>query len=109
MCEPRVKRAINLIFRRAPDPTLPLFIALQRHLSQTWDFLDADNQARLKEVVRRMDDALAERVLPTAIDISNMHDAVKQRANKLDPKKIGVVIEKSKHPIVVQAGVDLYC
>lgn len=109
VCEPRVKRALNLICRRAPDPTLPLFIALQRHLSQAWNFLVADNQARLKEVVRRMDDTIAVRVLPAAVEISDMHDAVKERTNKLDPKQLGIVVEKSKHPIFVQAGVDLYC
>ncbi|MGJ4940626.1 hypothetical protein ACQR1W_08655 [Bradyrhizobium sp. HKCCYLS1011] len=108
-CEPRVKKALNLICRRAQDPTLPLFVALQRHLSQAWNFLEADNQARLKEVVRRMDDGIAVRVLPASAEIPDLNEAVKERAKKLTPKQLGLIVEKSKHPIFVQAGVDVYC
>jgi hypothetical protein len=108
-CEPRVKRALNLICRRAPDPTLPLFIALQRILSQTWSFLESDNQARLKEVVRQMDDKIAVQVLPAAVAIPDLQDIAKERVKKLDQKELGAVIHESKHSIIVQAGVDLYC
>jgi hypothetical protein len=108
-CEPRVKRALNMICRRAPDPTLPLFIALQRILSQTWGFLEADNQARLKEVVRQMDDKTAPQVLSVAVDIPDLQDLVKERIKKLDQKQLGAVVQKSNHLIIVQAGVDLYC
>ena len=104
-----MKRALNLIGRRAPDPTLPLFIALQRILSQTWSFLEADNQARLKEVVRQTDDKTAVRILPVAVDIPDLQDMVKERIKKLDQKQLGAVVQESKHPIIVQAGVDLYC
>jgi hypothetical protein len=108
-CEPRVKRALNIICRRAPDPTLPLFIALQRTLSQTWSFLETDNRARLKEVVRKMDDRTAVQVLPVAVAIPDLQDIVKERIKKLDQKQLGTIVRDSKHPIIVQAGVDLYC
>ena len=108
-CEPRVRRALNLICRRAPDPTLPLFIALQRILSQTWSFLEADNQARLKEVVRQTDDKTAVRILPVAVDIPDLQELVQERIKKLDHKQLGTVVQESKHSIVVQAGVDMYC
>jgi hypothetical protein len=108
-CEPRVKRALNLICRRAPDPTLPLFIALQSILSQTWNLLEADNQARLKEVVRLTDDKIALRVLPVAVNILDLQDVVKERIKKLDQNQLGAIVRESKHPLIVQAGVDLYC
>jgi hypothetical protein len=74
LCEPRIRRALNVLGRRIPDRDLLIFFGLQRRLPQTWDFLEQDNQTRLTELARQSSDEVAGAVLPVCLEIVGLEE-----------------------------------
>lgn len=109
ICEPRVRKALNLICRRVIDTELVYFIVLQKSYSQMWSLLEADNRTRLTEVVRQCTDDIAQYAIPICVEISELEPACSERLSRLGPKELGVVAQQSKHPAVIKAAIDLYC
>jgi hypothetical protein len=109
ICEPRIRKALNSICRRVADPELVFFIGLQKSYSQMWSLLEDDNKTRLGEMVRQSRDDIAQHLIPICIDLPELHDIVRERLSRLGHKEQGFVGQQSKHPIVVQFAVDLFC
>lgn len=85
ICEPRIKRALNTLCRRAPDTELLFFIGLQKSYSQMWSLLDLDNRARLIEVVRQCTDDIAQHAIPICVEVPEMQDVCRDRSSRLVP------------------------
>lgn len=109
ICEPRIRRALNSICRRVVDTELVFFIGLQKSYSQMWSLLEADNRARLSEVVRQCTDDIAQHAIPICVDISELQAVCHDRLSRLGYKELGFAAQQSKHPIIVKVAVDLYC
>ena len=109
LCEPRIRRAINVLGRRISDRDLIFFFGLQRHFPQTWDFLEQDNQTRLTALVRQSSDEWAIQLLPICLEIVGLEDVCRARIKELDYKQLGLLVQASKHPIPIARAVDIYC
>jgi hypothetical protein len=108
-CEPRIRKVINSLGRRLPDEDLSIFFRLQRSFTQTWGFLEQDNQTRLTELVRQSSDEDASRVLPACLEIAGLEEVCRARISALGHEQLGLLLQETKHPMVVARAVDLYC
>jgi hypothetical protein len=109
LSEPRLRKALNTLGRKLSDPDLKLFFGLQRRLSQTWDFLEQDNQTRLAELVKQSSDEIAILILPTCLEIAALESVCRARVGALEPVPLGLLLQKSKSPVAIAHAVDLYC
>ena len=109
ICEPRIQKALNIVCRRAPDHDVRLFIGLQRHLPETWGFLEQDNRNKLAELIRQASSEVAKVVLPTALTIPDLAAACRERIGTLEHQDLGQVAQNSKHPIALERATELYC
>jgi hypothetical protein len=109
LCEPRIRRALNALGRRILDKDLRIFFGLQRHLPQTWSFLEQDNRTRLIELTRQSSDELAIVLLPVCLDISGLEDVCRTRIAALGHEQLGLILQSSKHAIAIARAVDIYC
>jgi hypothetical protein len=109
LCEPRIRRAINVLGRRVPDRDLIFFFGLQRLLPQTWGFFEQDNQTRLTELVPQSSDDNAKLVLPICLEIAGLEGVCSARINALGYEQLGLLLQVSKHPMAIARAVDIYC
>jgi len=109
VAEPRMQRALNMICRRASDGDLSRFFAVQVVVPTTWGFLEADNQNRLAALLDASNDEIALKILPVCVELAPLQVKAAQRVKKLDAVKVGELVKRCKHDIVVTAAVDLYC
>jgi hypothetical protein len=109
ICEPRMRKALNSICRRVADPELVYFIGLQKSYSQMWSLLEDDNKTRLGEVMRQSRDDIAQHMIPICVELPEMQDILRERLSRLGQKEQGFVGQQSRHPIIVQSAVDLFC
>jgi hypothetical protein len=108
-CEPRIRRALNAICRRAPDRDLSIFVGLHKYLPLTWGFLEQDNRNKLTEFVRQSNAETAKKILPTVLTIPDLAAACRERIGALEVQDLGHVLKGSKHPIALERAVRLYC
>jgi hypothetical protein len=109
LCEPRIRRAINMLGRRVPDGDLSIYFVLQQQFPQIWGFLELDNQTRLTELVRQSSDDHAIRVLPVCFEIAGLEEVCRTRINALGYEQLGLLLQTSRHPMAIGCAVDIYC
>jgi hypothetical protein len=74
-----------------------------------WSLLEDDNKTRLGEVVRQSRDDIAQHMIPICVELPEMQDIVRERLSRLGHNERGFVGQQSRHPIIVQSAVDLFC
>jgi hypothetical protein len=109
VCEPRIRRALNSIGRRVQDALQGYFFGLLKGYRRTWEFLEQDNQNRIKEVLRQSSDDIAQYAIPIAIEFKELEATCAERLKRLPLKELSFVAQMTKHALVVEAGVDVYC
>jgi hypothetical protein len=109
ICEPRIRKAINLLGRRIPDDDLTIFFVLQKCFPQTWGFLEPDNQTRLTELIRQSPDDLAILLIPICFEIDGLGEICRARTEALGYQPLGLLLQESKHPMAIARAVDIYC
>ncbi|WP_338700993.1 hypothetical protein V5279_22295 [Bradyrhizobium sp. 26S5] len=109
VCEPRIRRALNSLGRTVQDALQGFFFGLLKGYQRTWDLLEADNRDRVREVLRQSSDEIAQYAIPIALDYLDLQDTCAERLKRLPLKELVVVAQMSKHPMVIEAGVNLYC
>jgi hypothetical protein len=83
ICEPRIRQALNKLGRKLADKDLPIFFPLQRHVPETWSFLEEDNRTRFAELIRQSRDELAVLILPVGLEIVDLEEVCRERINAL--------------------------
>jgi hypothetical protein len=109
LAEPRIRKGLNTVCRRAPDKDLLLFLGLQRHLPQVWTLLEDDNRQRLRELVKQSEAKYARLILPICLPIQDLGDVCEARLGMLDVEDVGEVLKETSHPAVLKRAVDIYC
>jgi hypothetical protein len=109
LCGVRIKNALNKMGRRVPDPDLLYFFGMLLYYGRTWEMLEEDNRDRVKEMVRLSTDSIGEHALPIALQEKDMEAVSRERISRLPVANLRNVAQQSKHPIVVEACVNLFC
>jgi hypothetical protein len=109
LAEPRIRKGLNTVCRRAPDKDLLLFLGLQRHLPQVWTLLEDDNRERLRELIKQSEARYARVILPICLPIPDLTDACVARLSTLDVEDVGELLKETLHPAVIKRAVDIYC
>jgi hypothetical protein len=109
VCEPRVRRALNTLGRRVPDKLLGYFFGFLKGYRRTWEFLEQDNQNRVKEVLRQSSDEIAQYAIPIAVEYKELEETCAERLKRLPLKELSFVAQMSKHNLIIEAGVNMYC
>lgn len=109
LAEPRVRRALNAVGRRASDQDLPLFFQILAQLPHAWDLLEQDNKARLTELVRLALPAVAINFLPASLGVPALTAIAEVRINGFDYQTLGQLLKRTSHPAAVARAVDIYC
>jgi hypothetical protein len=109
ICEPRLRKCLNSLGRRVPDDDLVILFGIQRHIADTWNFLEIDNQTRLTELVRQASDEIAKRLLPICLSVPALAEVSAARIDRFDYEQIASLVETLKHPALIARGVDIYC
>ncbi|MGE0769007.1 MAG: hypothetical protein AB7L90_21400 [Hyphomicrobiaceae bacterium] len=109
LAEPRLRRALNVIGRRAPDQGLEIYFLLQTFLVETWNSLEQDNQNRLTEFLRQAGPVVTLRVLPACLEIPALAVETAAKVQALDHAALGELLKYSKHVVPIARAVDVYC
>ncbi|WP_271509507.1 hypothetical protein [Bradyrhizobium sp. CCBAU 11357] len=109
ICGPRIKGALNKMGRRVSDPDLLYFFGLLMHYGRTWEMLEDDNRNRVKEMVRLSNDNIAEHAIPIALKERDLEEVSRERLWRLPLSGLRNIAQQTKHPIVIDACVNLYC
>ena len=109
LCGVRIRNALNSAGRRVGDSDLLYFFGILKYYGRTWEMLEQDNRNRVMEVVRQCADNIAEHVLPIALPVRDMEPVSAERIAKLPVSVLRNVAQQSKHPVVIEACVNLYC
>lgn len=109
LCGVRIRNALNGMGRKVGDADLLYFFGMLRHYGRTWEMLEEDNRNRVMEVVRQCADNVAEHVLPIALRVKDMEAVSRERIAKLPVGILRNLAQQSKHSVVVEACINLYC
>jgi len=108
-CEHRIRRDLNTLGRRLPDKLQGYFFGFLKGYRRTWEFLELDNQNRVKEVLRQSSDEIAQYAIPIAVEYRGLEETCAERLKHLPLKELSFVSQMTKHRLVIEAGVNLYC
>jgi hypothetical protein len=92
-----------------PDDDLVILFGIQRHIADTWNFLEVDNQTRLIELVRQASDENAKRLLPICLSVPALAEVSAVRIESFNYEQIASLAETLKHPAIIERGVNIYC
>jgi hypothetical protein len=109
LCSLRIKYALNRMGLRVADADLLYFFHFLKYYGRTWGMLEEDNRNRISEVVRQCADNIAEHVLPIALQITDLEAVSRQRVAQLPVDNLRNVAQQSRHPVIAEACVALYC
>jgi hypothetical protein len=69
--------------RRLQDAFQGYFVGFLKGYRRTWEFLELDNQNRIKEVLKQSSDEIAQYAIPIAIEYRDLEETCAERLKRL--------------------------
>jgi hypothetical protein len=108
LTEARLARAINKIARQVEDKQFEWVLAVQLHLTHTWNLLEEDNRHKVVEFMRNSTSKRAVVVIPVCLDIAELRPEAEARLKSFSAEEISQVLQKCRDRAVLDRAVQLY-